>query len=69
VWFIRFCIPPKDLGDPGSSRGTLERVRVDLILYRLHDKKIIKIQDIKISHLGTFKDESLMSCRERDFEV
>ncbi len=24
-------------------------------LYRLHDKKIIKIQDIKISHLGTFK--------------
>ena len=22
--------------------------------YRLHDKKIIKIQDIKISHLGTF---------------
>jgi hypothetical protein len=24
-------------------------------LYRLHDKKILKIQDIKISHLGTFK--------------
>jgi hypothetical protein len=23
----------KDLGDPGSSRGTLERVRVDLTLY------------------------------------
>ncbi len=33
VWFIHFCIPPKDLGDPGSSRGTLERVRVDLTLY------------------------------------
>jgi hypothetical protein len=24
----------KDLGDPGSSRGTLERVRVDLTIYR-----------------------------------
>jgi hypothetical protein len=23
----------KDLGDPGSSRGTLERVRVDLTIY------------------------------------
>jgi hypothetical protein len=23
----------KDLGDPGSSRGTLERVRVDLTVY------------------------------------
>ncbi len=31
-WFIRFCIPPKNLGDPGSSRGTLERVRVDLTI-------------------------------------
>jgi hypothetical protein len=28
-------------------------------LYRLHDKNIIKIQDIKISHLGTFK---MLSC-------
>jgi hypothetical protein len=27
-----------------------------LYLYRLHDKKIIKIQDIQISHLGTFKE-------------
>jgi hypothetical protein len=26
-------------------------------LYRLHDKKIIKIQDIKISHLGTFNKD------------
>jgi hypothetical protein len=33
-WFIRFCIPPKNLGDPGSSRGTLERVRVDLTAYK-----------------------------------
>jgi hypothetical protein len=24
---------------------------------RLHDKKIIKIQDIKISHLGTFEGD------------
>ena len=31
-WFIRFCIPPKNLGDPGSSRGTLERIRVDLTM-------------------------------------
>ena len=30
VWFIRFFHTTKDLGDPGSSRGTLERVRVDL---------------------------------------
>ena len=35
-WFIRFCIPPKNLGDPGSSRGTLERVRVDLTVYIYH---------------------------------
>jgi hypothetical protein len=26
------CIPPKNLGDPGSSRGTLERIRVGLTL-------------------------------------
>jgi hypothetical protein len=31
-------------------------------LYRLHDKKIIKIQDIKISHLGTFK-RLYITCR------
>jgi hypothetical protein len=30
VVYSFFCIPPKDLGDPGSSRGTLERIRVDL---------------------------------------
>jgi hypothetical protein len=30
VWFIRFFHATKDLGDPGSIRGTLERVRVDL---------------------------------------
>ena len=35
-WFIRFCIPTKDLGDPGSSRGTLELVRVDLTIYVRH---------------------------------
>ena len=28
-----FLHTTKDLGDPGSSRGTLERVRVDLTLY------------------------------------
>jgi hypothetical protein len=33
VWFIRFFHTTKDLGDPGSSRGTLERVRVDLTIY------------------------------------
>jgi hypothetical protein len=27
-----FLHTTKDLGDPGSSRGTLERVRVDLTL-------------------------------------
>jgi hypothetical protein len=32
VWFIRFCIPPKNLGVPGSSRGTLEHNRADLTL-------------------------------------
>jgi hypothetical protein len=28
-----FFIPPKNLGDPGSSRGTLEHIRVDLTIY------------------------------------
>jgi hypothetical protein len=28
-----FSIPPKNLGDPGSSRGTLERNRVGLTVY------------------------------------
>jgi hypothetical protein len=28
-----FLHTTKDLGDPGSSRGTLERVRVDLTIY------------------------------------
>jgi hypothetical protein len=28
-----FLHTTKDLGDPGSSRGTLERVRVDLTVY------------------------------------
>jgi hypothetical protein len=34
VWFIR-CFPyhQKNLGDPGSSRGTLEHIRVGLTLY------------------------------------
>jgi hypothetical protein len=31
VVYSLFCIPPpKNLGDPGSSRGTLEHIRVDL---------------------------------------
>jgi hypothetical protein len=38
-----FCIPPKDLGDPGSSRGTLERVRVDLTVYIKVDGKTFVI--------------------------
>ena len=29
-WFIRFLHTTKSLGVPGSSRGTLERNRVDL---------------------------------------
>ncbi len=28
-----FSIPPKNLGDPGSSRGTLERIRAGLTIY------------------------------------
>jgi hypothetical protein len=28
-----FCIPPKNLGVPGSSRGTLEHNRADLTVY------------------------------------
>jgi hypothetical protein len=34
VWFIR-CFPyhQKNLGDPGSSRGTLEHIRVGLTGY------------------------------------
>ena len=36
-WFIRFCIPPKNLGVPGSSRGTLEHNRADLTMLRKVD--------------------------------
>jgi hypothetical protein len=45
VWFIRFCIPPKNLGVPGSSRGTLEHNRADLTLYPAgeHPKKELTI--------------------------
>jgi hypothetical protein len=32
-WFIRFCVPPNNLGVPVSSRGTLEYNRVDLTVY------------------------------------
>ncbi len=32
-WFIRFLHTTKSLGVPGSSRGTLERIRVDLTNY------------------------------------
>jgi hypothetical protein len=30
VVYSLFSIPPKNLGDPGSSRGTLEHIRVGL---------------------------------------
>jgi hypothetical protein len=30
-----FFYTTKDLGDPGSSRGTLERIRVDLTVYSI----------------------------------
>ncbi len=33
VVYSLFSIPPKNLGDPGSSRGTLERIRVGLTIY------------------------------------
>jgi hypothetical protein len=33
VVYSLFCIPPKNLGDPGSSRGTLEHIRVDLTIF------------------------------------
>jgi hypothetical protein len=34
VVYSLFFIPPKNLGDPGSSRGTLEHIRVDLTACR-----------------------------------
>jgi hypothetical protein len=34
VVYSLFSIPPKNLGDPGSSRGTLERIRVGLTIAR-----------------------------------
>jgi hypothetical protein len=34
VWFIRyFHTTKKNLGDPGSSRGMFERIRVGLTVY------------------------------------
>jgi hypothetical protein len=33
VVYSFFFHTTKDLGDPGSSRGTLERIRVDLTVY------------------------------------
>jgi hypothetical protein len=30
VVYSLFFIPPKNLGGPGSSRGTLEHIRADL---------------------------------------
>jgi hypothetical protein len=44
-----FCIPPKDLGDPGSSRGTLERVRVDLTVYSM---RILSLGDKTLHFVG-----------------
>jgi hypothetical protein len=32
VVYSLFSIPPKNLGDPGSSRGTLEHIRAGLTL-------------------------------------
>jgi hypothetical protein len=32
VVYSLFSIPPKNLGDPGSSRGTLERIRAGLTI-------------------------------------
>jgi hypothetical protein len=41
-----FLHTTKDLGDPGSSRGTLERVRVDLTICmcRVPEKEFMKVQ-------------------------
>ena len=36
-WFIRFLYTTKNLGVPGSSRGTLERNRADLTMLRKGD--------------------------------
>jgi hypothetical protein len=43
VWFIR-CFPyhQKNLGDPGSSRGTLERIRVGLTTYTTVSFQVIE---------------------------
>jgi hypothetical protein len=38
-----FLHTTKDLGDPGSSRGTLERVRVDLTIYNVELMKILSL--------------------------
>jgi hypothetical protein len=35
VVYSLFCIPPKNLGGPGSSRGTLEHIRADLTVWWL----------------------------------
>ena len=40
-WFIRFLHTTKNLGVPGSSRGTLECNRVDLTMLRKGDSLFI----------------------------
>ena len=44
-----FLHTTKDLGDPGSSRGTLERVRVDLTQYSVkHSYEVYRSQIVKL---------------------
>jgi hypothetical protein len=45
-----FLHTTKDLGDPGSSRGTLERVRVDLTIYAPY-----AASNISVEFLNDFK--------------
>jgi hypothetical protein len=42
VVYSLFSIPPKNLGDPGSSRGTLERIRVGLTTFIETDARILE---------------------------
>jgi hypothetical protein len=35
VVYSLFSIPPKNLGDPGSSKGTLEHIRAGLTIYSI----------------------------------
>jgi hypothetical protein len=46
VVYSLFFIPPKNLGDPGSSRGTLEHIRVDLTAYLIIFCKQMIVYDL-----------------------